>query len=329
MLRFALLLMTSLTLALLVGCSDLGSTLDTSNGGTGGDGGGLVNPGPKTKRIILGCTNSATSTVYVAGWDLTVDPGPILGGEAFGAVLRGLVVIDESLLDDSQTLGGDGYKRLNLLDLRASVHVRSGVTSEHEDMVLTNEPIQRTCTYDRSGDTGVDAGPFPTCTEESDNEDGSNDGCTGLEGMPLPENPCGQFVTIPTSNDCAPGGLCESRGKTGFGSQCDLSGFCVSGSLELVLEAEHESYLAAGSGTVLFGWDDESTGAELDTSGGPNDGTWILPLAGFGEPGPNSFRVGIIGSDFFVAFECTMAEGTGQMRPTPDSALISFRIQTL
>ena len=328
MLRFAPLLVMSLTFASIAGCSDLGSTLDTSNGGTGGDGGGLVDPGRKTKRITLGCTNSVTSTVYVVGWDLTVDPGPIVGGEAFGAILGGLLVVDEALLDDALMVVQGGYKRVNLLDVRASVHVRNGVTSEHEDVVLSNEPIQRTCTYDRSGDTGIEAGPFPTCSAADDSEDGSNEGCTGLAGMPLPENTCGQFVTIPTSSDCAPGGFCESRGKTGSGSQCALFGFCISTALELVLAGAHQSYLAAGSGAVLFGWDDESTGAELDDSVGPHGGTWILPPAGFGEPGPNSLRV-VFGSGFSAALECTMAVGTGRMRPTPDSDLLSFPIHTL
>ena len=151
MLHFALLLMVSL--ALLAGCSDLGSAscpegevLDdgfckTSTDGP--DGGGFVDPPPKEKTITLGCTNNLTPDVAVVGWDLTVDPGPIVGGEAFGAFFHGLAVFDETLLDAGQTLVPGGYKRSNLLELRATVFVRAGVTSEAREVILTPEPIQR------------------------------------------------------------------------------------------------------------------------------------------------------------------------------------------
>ena len=336
MFRIVLTLIASLTLALLAACSDLGATgcregevlddagceADPTNGGTFND------PTPKTRPITLGCINNITGAVSIATWNLTVDPGPIVSGEAFGALFHGLAVVDQTLLDDSQGLVPGGYKRINLLGLSATVLVRAGVTSEPREAVLTPEPIQRTCTYDESGSTGPEAGPFRPCDEANDHPNGSNGDCTGLGGGPDPENLCGEFYVLTTSNDCTPDGICDGLGKTGSESQCALSGFCVSGPLEIVLEGAVEGYLADGAGNVLFGWDDENTGAVIDDSGGANDGAYILPPAVFDEPvGPNGFRSLIPGADP-VAFECTMAVGTSRLTPTPDTDLISFAIQT-
>ena len=327
MLRFAFSLSLCLELGWLMGCSDVSSTPDSGTGGTGGS--GISDPTPADKPLTLGCTNSLTSDLYFVTWWLTVDPGPILGGQAFGAVFSGLVVIDEFLLDQASGALPGGIKRNTLLDLQATVHVRSGVAPGAMDVVLTNEPIARTCAYDIHGDSGPDAaGPFLPCSQADDNPDGSNEGCTGLGGAPDPANLCGQFVTVPTSNDCDPGGFCDNRGKTGPGSQCALNGFCVSGPWEVALEAAYEGYLAADSGTVLIGWDDASTGAVLDQSGGPGRGRWILPPSLFEEPTSNSFRVGI-GGIIPAALDCTMGEGSAALlRPTRDTELIAFLIET-
>ncbi|MGB8223347.1 MAG: hypothetical protein WCF10_12255 [Polyangiales bacterium] len=328
MFRFAWFLLLSVELGMLAGCSDLGS--DPSTGGTGGDGGEWFDDPPAiTTGLYLGCTNNLSSDLFVVSWDLTVDPGPIVQGQAFGATFSGVAVLDELLLDGVLGRVPGGYRRSIVLGVRATVHARSGVAPDAMDVVLTNEPIPRSCAYDRGGHTGPDApGPFPACSEADDNPDGSNEGCTGLGGGPDPANVCAQFVTIPTSNDCDPGGLCENKGKTGPGSQCDLNRFCVSGPLPLQLEAAYEGYLADESGTVLFGWDDESTGAELDPSGGPDGGKWILPPSVFDEPGPNSLR-GLLPGNIPAALDCTMGDGvTTVLRRTPDSQLISFPIQT-
>ena len=330
MLRFALLLMVSLTLA----CSDLGSVNcpegqtrldgvcapDPSAGGTGGA--PSVDLPPTTKTITVGCTNNITSQVATLGWELTVDPGPIVGGEPFAADLRGVAVFDEVFLDAA--LAVVPFTRVNLLQLQGTVHVREGVTSEVRDAVLTSEPIPTTCTYDENGNAGIEAGTFRACSPEANNPDGSNDGCTGLDGMPLPENPCGQFVTIPTSIDCAPGGECDDLGK--LASQCEVNSFCVVGPVEVILQGSLEGYRAAESGNVLFGWDDQSTGAVVDQTGGPNDGRWILPNAVFDDPvGPNGIRVVV--AVLSVAIECTMGVGVDVLSPAPDPALISFPIQ--
>jgi hypothetical protein len=282
------------------------------------------------RSFTLGCKNDLNSNVSFHSWSLTVDPGAIVGGQPFVAILSGVARLDEALLDSAQTYVTGGYKRSELLGLQATVHVRSGVTPYATDVVLTHEPIQRTCKYDSGGNIGPDAGPFPPCSEANDNsEDRSNTDCTGLGGMPDPTNWCGIFVTAPTSNDCGPGGLCESKGKTGSGSQCALNGFCIAGPLEVELQATNEVYLAADSGTVLFGWDDEGTGAQLDESGGPSDATWILPEADFDVPGPNSIRA-VLGESVPGILNCTMGESGGGtvVKRTRDSLLISFPIKT-
>ena len=346
MFRVVLTLMVSLTLALLAACSDLGSNgcregevlddgsckVDPSSGGT--NGGRFDDPDPKTRPMTLGCTNNRTLEVSVLTWDLTVDPGPIVGGEAFGALFHGLAVFDETLLDAGQGVVPGGYKRSALLELKATVLVRAGVTSEPREVVLTPEPTQQTCTYNESGSIGPEAGPFRTCAKANDNPDGSNDDCTGLGGVPDPENPCGDFNVLTTSSDCDPGGECDTLddGSGVKNGQCAANGFCVTGPLEVVLEGAVEGFLADGAGNVLFGWEDENTGAVIDDSGGPNDGAFILPPAVFdAPPGPNGFRTLLLGDDpvsVEVAFECTMGVGTTRLTPTPPSDLISFVIQT-
>jgi hypothetical protein len=67
--------------------------------------------------------------------------------------------------------------------------------------------------------------------------------------------------------------------------------------------------------------------AELDQSGGPNRGSWILPPTVVDEPGPNSIRA-TLGNSIVGALDCTMGEGTVTVLwPTEDPELISFGIQ--
>ena len=154
-------------------------------------------------------------------------------------------------------------------------------------------------------------------------------------------NPCGRFMFVPSSTDCAPEGDCDRLGKM---HQCDLHGSCITGDLEIRLRQESAQYTAAAEGDVLFGWAEEGTGAELDQTGGRNDGTWILPtlydeddpLGGeaYEKPaGPIGIRATFAG--FPVALECTMGVSCvigvectqGLAKPTPDSELISFPIE--
>jgi len=302
----------SLMMGPLVGCASLGSP----NGGEGGAGGA----GPsQTKIVTVACANSRTDVASLLDWELTVSPTPIMGGESFGADVHGFVVFNESFLDEAQPLVPGGVREANLVDLNATVHVRSGTTGD-DDVVLKPEPIPYKCDEDRA----------VVCNPGNDLP-----GTPGRRGNTdcKPEgdfNPCGRFVLMPTSTDCAPGGVCDDRGKAGPESQCELNAFCVTGDLEIELEKDFGVYTADSQGNVLFGWaEGESTGATLQ-EGGNNPGTWNFSPVVYEDPtGPIGVRVGI--GPELVALECTMGVGSGISpftRRTPDAALISFPIQT-
>jgi len=312
--QFLLSLVMSLTLALLAACAGL-DELDP----------GIVDPEPQTKAIHFGCWASIGEgpDVTYATWELTVDPRPIVSGEDFAADLQGKVIFDEAAMASTQTLIEGGFKDAMIVDLKATVHVRRGATGE--DVALTLEPIQHVCAVSKTA-----------CDPDNDLP-----GTPGIRGNTDCEpqgaiNPCGRFVEIPTSDDCAPGGFCEGEGRTGPESQCELNEFCVSGPAEAGLEKRVEGYQADVSGNVLFGFDDQNTSAEILQEGGCNDGTWFMPKPSFDDPlGPNSVR--IIAGGIPVAIECVMGEASrgpfgidscdAHSSPTPDSRLISFPIQ--
>jgi len=318
------------TFALVGACANLDGSAD----GTGGDAGTCESiDSEKTKSIRLACTSDIGPGVAGFPWELTVDPGPILSGEEFGASFSGVAEFRELWLDNAQSweLPPNGFKRIEFVQLHATVHVRIGATGR--DVVLAAGSLPKTCTYDGDGNTGVEGSSFPPCSEENDNPDGSNDDCTGLGGTPRPEDRCAKFVSIPFSDDCSPGGACDTL-DGGFGLktvQCVANGFCVTGPLRVPLQLDGNvgGYRAEASGSVVFGWDDQSTGAELDETG-----AWVLPPAVFEEDtGPNGFRAYFEGVP--VAHECTMAKiedvtiGGELIRrqvPTPDSSLIAFSI---
>lgn len=339
------------TLVLLTSCSDLAMNEVGSGGmaGVGGSGGRepIVDPAPKTRDIGLGCTQNITSLVQSPAWELEVDPGPIVAGETFGAVFRGRATFGEAFLHNAELWVEGGFDRVGLEQIKATVVVRSGATATGPPLVLVRPgQVQKTCTYDESGSAHVGAGPFPVCSEEDDNEDGSNEGCVGLGGAPSSENRCLEHLTIETSDDCDPGGVCDTLdGGLGLkNAECEENGFCVTASLEVRLQAEvgargvpddSRSFRAGSSGSVFFGWDDQNTGATVQ-EGGHDDGVLTLRAAIYDEePGPNSIRARIPG--FAVAYECTMSVGTrasdgvdsetrGRSR-TPDYKLIHFPIQ--
>jgi hypothetical protein len=277
-------------------------------------------PFPEVQGLTLGCASSVSADISIVPFELMVAPEAPVSGQPFVADLRGAALLSEELLDSVQWTIPGGATRVDLIDLRATVHVRSGATGD--DVALTPEPIAYRCGIDETAacDPANDLPGVPGSRANTD--------CVPTGAS----NPCGRFVPIPTSNDCEPGGACAVLdGGTGTKhSQCRANGFCVTGALSLPLQARVESYVAAASGDVLFGWDDASTGASV---GG--NGTWILPAAVFGEPiGPNGIQVSIDGLS--VALECTMGVDSGgpygvgvpgRSSPTPDSLLIGFSIQ--
>ena len=329
---------------LLAACAQLGSD------GAGGTDGSSGAPDEITKKILLGCRSSYDRTSHVElPWELTVAPSRIESHESFFAKLSAVAVFDEATIDLGQEISPHGFKRVELVNLQATVYVRRGAKSVEGDeglsVVLTIDSDQgRTCTYDENGDTGPGAGPdFPPCSEENDNpDDESNSDCTGLGGIRDPENPCRVFVPIPWSDDCEPGGVCLSLPKPTSEEQCERNDFCVTGPVTVDLEGDFQELTAAGSGSVLFGWDDreETTGATKRKEGGCNDGTWELPPASAdfdaAELGPNAMRI-VIAGVIPLALECTMGvpsrfeDGVMScdplMSPTPDHRLIAFPIQ--
>jgi hypothetical protein len=302
-------------------------------------------PDEITKPIDVGCVVSPeipgdTGNPTLQAWDLIVKPGPIISGQRFGASFEGTARFRTSTLNTAQCLLG-AFRRVALVDLEARVQVRNGAEVEDGDVVLEASPFPKTCTYDENGNRGPDAGPeFPRCSEENDNEDGSNDDCTGLDGVPSPDNRCLSFVEIPTSDDCNPGGECAELGHLGPGSSCECSGFCATEVVELGLEAKSGVYIADGAGSVLFGWADR--GIDVLT-GGPNRGAYDpdaisrpfeqdIVLSGMNAV----VETGSSGG-FPFAFECIMGVGSRGddgvqtidpwVSPSPDGVLISCPIQ--
>jgi len=253
-----------------------------------------------------------------------VSVGPIETGQPFTATLGGTALFDEDFLDNAQNvpdLFPEGVKEVDLVDLKATVHVRRGATGP--DVVLRPEPIPHECFIDRSAcDPDHNLPSVPGLQENTD--------CQPQSAF----NPCGRFVDLPISTDCDSGGICDTLDKAGPGSQCDLNGFCITGDLPIPLQEVTGQYMAdVQEEEVLFGWDDQSTGATLEEEG-PNAGTWNLPPAVYEEQtGPNGVRVTVrgipaavectMGVDCIIGVECTEARA----KPTPDSELISFPIQ--
>lgn len=297
--------------------------LCNQNGGNRCDGNGNCidvgdGPFPVTAELTLGCTQNLDSDVSIISFELTVAPESPVQGESFAADLSGVASIPEDLLDAVQWAIPGGVTRLNLIDLAATVHVRSGATGN--DVRLAPQAIPYRCAQNSSAacDPANDLPGEPGRRGNSD--------CVPVAAS----NPCGRFLEIPTSSDCAPGGACAVLdGGTGTKlNQCGANGFCVAASLAVPLESQVSSYAAIGP-EVLWGWDDASTGATLR-----GNGTWDLPPAVFAEPtGPNGFRINVDG--LAVAYECTMAvdsdgeEGVGvpgQSSPTPSALLIGFPV---
>jgi len=281
------------------------------------------NQDPNSKIISVACADNLTPDNGALDWELRLVPKPIRSGEPFSVTLDGVAGFSEVYLDAAQPVLPGGVEEVNLVDINVAVHVRSGALGA--DVILTNKEIAYECNVSRTPcDPANDLPSVPGAR--------GNIGCQPENDL----NPCGRFVRLPTSSDCGPNGLCASLGKSGPGSQCELNGFCITGDLQVPLEEASGEYVADVGGNVLFGWADESTDATIQESG-PNQGTWILPEAVYEEPtGPIGVRVTVGGIP--VATECAMGvDSRGPLgvnsldflsSPTPDSALLSFPIET-
>jgi hypothetical protein len=289
----------------------------------------LPPPDPLPPIVTLGCTNDVNSAVSIMDWELEVSTEPIESDQPFTRTLGGTAVFDEDFLDAAQDFISGGVEEVNLVDLRVTVHVRSGATGD--DVVLNAERIPYKCDERR---TACD--PMHDVVNPDDPFDApglrANTDCEPVGKA----NPCGRFISAPISVDCEPSGVCAGLGKA---AQCRKNGFCIIGDLRVPLQKGPGQYIAASEGNVLFGWDDKKTGAtEVRDPDDPNYGTWILPEPVYEElTGPNGLRVTVRGVR--VALECTMGVdckdpllGSGCFHllssPTPDSALIPLPIQT-
>lgn len=275
-----------------------------------------IDPPAATQAISLGCSNSVSSDVSILPFDLTVDPPAIVSTIGISAALDGVAQFSEGFLDAAQLAVPGGVTQVDLVDLQATVHLRSGGSGA--DVALVSETIAYECVQSAAPCDPINDSPsVPGSRENSD--------CLPLGAF----NACGRLVTVPISSDCAPGGVCDGLGK--LASQCALNNFCVTGGLPLPLTASTGTYSVDASGEMRFGWDDVTTGATVN-----GDGTWALPAAVFtGPTGPNALRVNAQGLS--VALECTMGVASddpvhgvgvvGQSSPTPDALLLSFPIQ--
>lgn len=269
------------------------------------------------RPITLACTNNVTSDVTLQTFELTVTPDPLVAGASVPVSYGGTLVFPEFFLDAAQGGVPGGITSAGLVDARATVHVRSGATAS--DVTLNTAALPTTCTFP-AGAPCDPANDLPSIPGLRGNTD-----CVPTGNF----NACMQIVAYPTSTDCAPGGTCDQLGKT---PQCVANGFCISGPLEIPLEAANTTITPDASGQVLFGWDDQSTGAALNP-----DGTWNLPPADFtSSVGPNGIKINAQG--LAIALRCTMGVDAGgllgpfppvpdQSSPTPDSELIGFTIE--
>ena len=100
-------------------------------------------------------------------------------------------------------------------------------------------------------------------------------------------------IEIPTSTDCAPGGLCDSLGK--LSTQCAPLGRSVTGGAQVVLTTGTGSFSTDTSGSVLVGWTE-----------GPLP---PFPVSYSDPVGPNGARINT--GTVFAAYECWMGRANG------------------
>jgi len=292
-------------------------------GGAGGAGGaGGVSGTPAVEKTIrLGCRENGffSGLTWIFDWELSIAPDALVtGGADFDATLGGTVFVSEGILDTWHE-AFLGIRRIALADIAATVLARSGASGD--PVILERVELPYTC---------ADGGA--TCDPTKSETDGTNEECFPASAS----NPCLAFVSvIPISEDCGVGGVCEALGKE---SQCEAIGSCVTGPLLVELAPATGTYTADASGEILFGWDDENTGATVNP-----DGTYNLPPVGFPQPAPpNGVRLllGVGAADsgnfFTLALQCTMAVDSGdpiygvgvadRSSPTPDQLLLPIPI---
>lgn len=313
----------SLCLMFAVGCGDDGTNNTGGTGGTAGAGGaageggaGGTPGGGEEKEISLGCANSSPlGAQSILSAVLKVTAGPIAASQEFDASISGTATFPESFLDAAQALVPGGLKQAVVPDLKYVAQVRLGASmvgggdgvALGADGTMITPGLTQFCQYP----------PTTTCTADSD--------C-----LVAPCNDPVVLVDVPTSEDCAPGGVCDGLGKaTGDTSQCALNGFCVTGGLDLPLLEVTQAYMAEATGDVLFGWADQGL-----TNNTFDDVTnlYTIPKPNTADPIQQGLQVN---AGLVVAIECVMGVDQGEdpedaentlVGLTPDADLISFPI---
>jgi len=309
-------------LAAAVGCSSSGEATGGSGGvggGTGGDGGGGGGGQGGTEvsaTISVGCTNTVTTDVSILDWEMSIDPGaPVGPSEQFTADIDGLAFFAESFLD-AALVAIPGIKRAALVDFAGTVLPRSGATGD--PVVLELEDIPFTCFFDDP----VGSGNFLPCDPANDADNGGNSDCVPPN---FGANKCLRWVSLPTTDGvpnsdggCTPAGgavpdcdcsACAALNPCTDGTdckttQCEANGYCITGPLPVPLEGQQASYTSGTGSEMLFGWDDQNTGATIKA-----DGAYDLPEAISTNPvEPNGLRVD---AGLQVALQCTMAVDSG------------------
>ena len=254
------------------------------------------------KEITLGCANSTPlDEELVLRARLRVSTLSATPGSDFTATLSGAAFFPERYLDAVQFVLQGGVREIEVLDLRYVVQVRSGALGPDVPLGLDVASVT-------PGEVLTCDIPFGAlCATDAD--------CLNGVGS------CNPVIRaeIPISEDCAPGGLCDTLGKaTDPGSQCALNDFCVTGDLELPLAPAQGVYTAGSSGPVLFGWADMGLGNNtLD----PNTGLYTIPKPDAFGPIEQGSRADVA---LTLAFECVMAVDAGPKPGNANSRLIAY-----
>jgi cysteine-rich repeat protein len=107
---------------------------------------------PITKTIAVACSDSATPDIWDVGYELTVDPwGPVATGSLFNADLTAVAKIPEFFLDAVQGVFLGGMTQVDVLELNATVAVRSGASGPDVPLSFGSGPVTIP-TIDGTGD---------------------------------------------------------------------------------------------------------------------------------------------------------------------------------
>lgn len=313
---------------------------------TGTAGSGLPDdPEFCTKAITVATLWNITPAILFLPYTLEVTPtSPIAAGQPFTANLAGLVEISEYYLSGFQAANGFAMTGMAIVDLQATVQPRGGGATGQNVVLDWGSAIPFECLMSDTG-PGVQESCDPANDQPGVPGERGNTDCS----LVLSQNPCVRIVELPTSADCAVGGLCDQLGRF---NDCTNFGTCVAGPLLLPLDPVLGATYVAGDGVSLgqteslFGWaDNPPPTTAVGVPPVDADGTWnMLSYAGEGGlGGPLSATLIPMGEPSFsnnnrqrgvtIRLEGVMGvrvdfpTGGYDASPTPDSALLSFPVE--